>query len=691
MNSCASKESPSLNMDDTNRPQAGFHRNNSHLTMEGEGRSSSTSRSSLFEEILASMDPSGLAPKSQAKAHRASSFNLRPAKDVSAWPGNTEKKTVSKDRGLSGDLPETIRNSGQSGTAMLRHLATGLERMAEMERKRRAGTDAGTSTVAKSSTTANTVSGQDLFGTPSGFKESTFSRPNPFDLEAKQPAPSRDATAHLDLISTSSPIPSQVNPFSQTCSTHVGSRANQRQESTTVLSDDPSAFKPREAASSDLAHEAGLTANPFAQSSHSDRGLQPDRQACLSSETVHSQPSRATRRMSNRPLEEISRLPLLGDSEGTIKALRPDTLIRSVEKEVTQFISVTGAERPSPLYSGSHQLRSQVSSPAVGYRSPPSMFSDVPSPKIKIHLPETMDGKDGSHIPPLASSPAAPYTPLPSATTPNSVEEESDDYYESSPPIKEESASEDDSCSPEMASPSRGRRPRSDSTTMIRNPSPGSLNVIWKWVVTGKRERTLPTFFWIVQTLSADLGSCDLKNGFIYAFKAKEPEGRNYLKIGYTDRIGNRMNAHKKCYGEIERVYPPQEEIGRNIRHVHRVERLIHAELVQQSMLLKNCPCNSVQDDSHREWFDVDERHAIAVIERWSEWIMTRPYKEVPLTPKKTQDTKKKEPATTKKKEATPTKKKEPATTVWQLWARDRESIMEMCWPLDMSATMMDH
>ncbi len=520
------------------------------------------------------------------------------------------------------------------------------------------------------------------------FRESAFSRSCPFDLETKQTGPSRDAAKNTDMISTHSSIPSQFRPIGQTHSTHIGSRKNQYQESTTVLPDHPFASKPHEAASSEPAREAGLAASLFRQSSHGDGGLPPSRQACLSNETVHSQRSLDTRRLSYGQLAILRR-----ESDRTINAPRPDMLVCTVEKDATQFTSANRAERPSPLYSESEQLRTQVSSPATGYGSPPPMFSNVPLPEMKIHSAETMDDKDGSHISPPASSLTARYTPSLSATIQTSVEEDSDDYYQSSPPITEESSSEDNSCSPGVASPSPHGGHRSFSTDMIRYPSPGSLTVIWKWVITKNREKMLPTFYWIVRSLCPNLNLKERKEGYIYAFRCEQPEGRNYLKIGCTDRVDNRIAQHERCYGHIEQIYPQQGVVKRNIRHMHRVERLIHAELVQQSMMLQGCPQMRVKHECHGEWFDIDDRHAIKVIERWSDWIMTAPpYKEVPSTPKaprKPQDTKKKE-LTPTKKEPAPTKKKKPEATVWQLWAREQESIMEMCWPLDMSATMMD-
>lgn len=174
------------------------------------------------------------------------------------------------------------------------------------------------------------------------------------------------------------------------------------------------------------------------------------------------------------------------------------------------------------------------------------------------------------------------------------------------------------------------------------------------------------------------------------------------MKIGWTKDEKKRIREHTRCYGESEQVYPPQGHVNTFLPHAKRVERLIHAELVQQSMQVEFCPKNRQQHSCHREWFDVGERHAIAVIRRWSRWIKTAPYEEIPLTPKvprKSPDTKKsggrpkansakpESPNETPSKGRTP---KKPATTVWRLRSLKQDSLVEMCWPLDMSATTVD-
>jgi T5orf172 domain len=52
----------------------------------------------------------------------------------------------------------------------------------------------------------------------------------------------------------------------------------------------------------------------------------------------------------------------------------------------------------------------------------------------------------------------------------------------------------------------------------------------------------------------------EMPEGYIYAFKVKDPQGRDYVKVGVTHDFKRRMKIHEKCYGECERIYPPEGE-----------------------------------------------------------------------------------------------------------------------------------
>jgi hypothetical protein len=103
------------------------------------------------------------------------------------------------------------------------------------------------------------------------------------------------------------------------------------------------------------------------------------------------------------------------------------------------------------------------------------------------------------------------------------------------------------------------------------------------------------------------------------------------------------------------------------VDHAYRVECLIHAELVERAMLLERCPRCRQRHNSHGEWFDVEERHAIAVIRKWSEWMGSSPYEEK----RSTGISQKKSP-------------KASAETKWRLRTLDHDVVMKICWPVEL-------
>lgn len=94
------------------------------------------------------------------------------------------------------------------------------------------------------------------------------------------------------------------------------------------------------------------------------------------------------------------------------------------------------------------------------------------------------------------------------------------------------------------------------------------------------------------------------------------------------------MREHEVCYGICNRIYPPQTESAFLVRHYARVEKLIHFELMGRAMWMELCPKNQVKHQKHREWFEVERQHAIAVITKWSDWMNNSPYEEINRTEK---------------------------------------------------------
>lgn len=107
-----------------------------------------------------------------------------------------------------------------------------------------------------------------------------------------------------------------------------------------------------------------------------------------------------------------------------------------------------------------------------------------------------------------------------------------------------------------------------------------------------------------------------------------------YKNWSYNRTPKRTMTQYRKCYGDCLPVHPSNGEISILVRHAHRVKQLIHAELTEQEMSLTQYPEYAICHKAHEEWFDVEERHVIAVIGKWSAWITSEPYEKVPCIPK---------------------------------------------------------
>src|SRR5271155_321434 len=178
-----------------------------------------------------------------------------------------------------------------------------------------------------------------------------------------------------------------------------------------------------------------------------------------------------------------------------------------------------------------------------------------------------------------------------------------------------------------------------------------------------RRKKTTQAFFWIAQHLRRDLTQAEIPARYIYAFKVKDPQGKDYVKIGVTSNPKRRIKDHERCYGECHQIYPPQGEESVLVDHASRVENLIHAELVEQAMLLERCPRYQQKHRCHGEWFDVEERHAIAVIRKWTEWMNTSPYEKKPIAG---------------------------IDQRWRLKILEQNILTKICWPLDPWAATQD-
>ncbi|KAF2095295.1 DUF1766-domain-containing protein [Rhizodiscina lignyota] len=94
------------------------------------------------------------------------------------------------------------------------------------------------------------------------------------------------------------------------------------------------------------------------------------------------------------------------------------------------------------------------------------------------------------------------------------------------------------------------------------------------------------------------------------------------LKIGRTDNVHRRLNQWQLQCGYqplLVRSYPSP-QTGVKVKHVHRVERLIHVELGEKNVKWDCTQCGR----EHREWFEVKGRDGVRevdhVVQKWVEW-----------------------------------------------------------------------
>lgn len=135
-----------------------------------------------------------------------------------------------------------------------------------------------------------------------------------------------------------------------------------------------------------------------------------------------------------------------------------------------------------------------------------------------------------------------------------------------------------------------------------------------------KRDKeTLNAF--IQRKIEADLVPLETKPGYIYVFEAAKVQG--FIKIGYTTRAvaGRLENLQFECNRRLKMLFPmPSDTVL--IPNAYRVEKLCHAELVDQQVHIDCTGC--LQE--HHEWFRTSSENAIAVIKKWSAWMNSEPY-----------------------------------------------------------------
>ena len=113
--------------------------------------------------------------------------------------------------------------------------------------------------------------------------------------------------------------------------------------------------------------------------------------------------------------------------------------------------------------------------------------------------------------------------------------------------------------------------------------------------------------------------------GYVYIYW--NPGKFGYVKIGHTTRTTeerlsewNRGNCGHDAEEYKDITLPCQ-----RVPHVHRVERLVLAELRDFRLKELNCPCGAKE---HQEWFDILVSHAVKVRRKWEDFMLQREHYE---------------------------------------------------------------
>ena len=117
----------------------------------------------------------------------------------------------------------------------------------------------------------------------------------------------------------------------------------------------------------------------------------------------------------------------------------------------------------------------------------------------------------------------------------------------------------------------------------------------------------------------SDVSKSEVNRGYVYVFRV--PGNGDFVKIGFTTKGDTRLEQWKKdCNREPTVIYPATKIVP----HAHRVERLVHAELMEHRLRIYCERCGK----QHNEWFEVSANVAISSVKKWSAWMEARPYEE---------------------------------------------------------------
>lgn len=142
-------------------------------------------------------------------------------------------------------------------------------------------------------------------------------------------------------------------------------------------------------------------------------------------------------------------------------------------------------------------------------------------------------------------------------------------------------------------------------------------------IVTNNNSNDFESSFPAIHSkLTEPLRQEDQKEGYLYAYEVEGNAG--FVKIGYTCRSLETRHGEWAfdCNRKPKALYPIPPNPPVPIPNAHRVEALCHAELKHRNVWIDCHGCSK----PHIEWFQVSPEEAVAVIQKWSKWMLTSPY-----------------------------------------------------------------
>ena len=116
--------------------------------------------------------------------------------------------------------------------------------------------------------------------------------------------------------------------------------------------------------------------------------------------------------------------------------------------------------------------------------------------------------------------------------------------------------------------------------------------------------------------------------GCIYILTNKDyPE---YVKIGRTTKNPeDRRQQWLKCKSELD-IVDRDDQSFIEVPFVTKLERLIQADLWNERHCFDCIPCTKTKEKKrcHDEWFKIDKRRALYLVETWKKWARCMPYDE---------------------------------------------------------------